>query len=127
MSTVYRMDVKRYSGRKILLTFRICMAGYDILKGIRTTDPADLAEHGVGQIGLGSTGYISPEEALKEWISSPIHKADILDSSIETIGACYLTGSYGDGVHSTNEVTSIIVTLGPKVENILEFSDEEIF
>lgn len=112
---------------KYCLRSASAMAGYDILKGIRTTDPADLAEHGVGQIGLGSTGYISPEEALKEWISSPIHKADILDSSIETIGACYLTGSYGDGVHSTNEVTSIIVTLGPKVENILEFSDEEIF
>ena len=55
---------------KYCLRSASAMAGYDILKGIRTTDPADLAEHGVGQIGLGSTGYISPEEALKEWISS---------------------------------------------------------
>lgn len=112
---------------KYCLRSASAMAGYDILKGIRTNTPGDLADHGVGQIGFGSTGYSSPQEALNEWISSPMHKANILDSSIETIGVSFLYGEYTDGIHSTNGVTSVIVTLGPPVENILSFSDEDIF
>lgn len=97
------------------------MAGYDILKGIRTNEPGDLADHGASQIGFGSTGYSSPQEAVNEWISSPMHKANILDPSFETIGVTFLYGEYNDGFHSTNGVTSVICTLSGDPEVIQSY------
>lgn len=97
------------------------MAGYNILKGIKTNEPSDLADHGASQIGFGSTGYSSPQEAVNEWISSPMHKANILDPSFETIGVTFLYGEYNDGFHSTNGVTSVICTLSGDPEVIQSY------
>lgn len=97
------------------------MAGYNILKGIKSNEPSELADHGASQIGFGATGYSSPQEAVNEWISSPMHKANILDPSFETIGVTFLYGEYNDGLHFTNGVTSVICTLSGDPEVIQSY------
>ena len=97
------------------------MAGYNILKGIKSNEPSELADHGASKIGFGATGYSSPQEAVNEWISSPMHKANILDPSFETIGVTFLYGEYNDGLHFTNGVTSVICTLSGDPEVIQSY------
>ena len=86
-------------------------AGVDCLNGMRTIKASDFADHGASQIGYGATGYSNPKEAVEGWIASPIHRANILNSSAKTIGVAYFSVKFDDGLHKIFNGTSVVCTI----------------
>lgn len=86
-------------------------AGVDCFNGMRTIKASDFADHGASQIGYGATGYSNPKEAVEGWIASPIHRANILNSSAKTIGVAYFSVKFDDGVHKVFNGTSVVCTI----------------
>ena len=86
-------------------------AGVDCLNGMRTIKASDFADHGASQIGYGATGYSNPKEAVEGWIASPIHRANILNSSAKTIGVAYFSVKFDDGLHKVFNGTSVVCTI----------------
>ena len=87
----------------------VIAAGVDCFNGMRTIKASDFADHGASQIGYGATGY--PKEAVEGWIASPIHRANILNSSAKTIGVAYFSVKFDDGVHKVFNGTSVVCTI----------------
>lgn len=64
--------------------------------------PVDtLASHGGSQIGWGTTGggaSNTPQEVVQDWINSPLHRSNILDKYISSVGCAFFICNYRDPV-----------------------------
>lgn len=79
--------------------------------------PADtLASHGSAQIGWGATGggaSNTPQEVVQDWINSPLHRSNILNSRRTTIACAFFICNYRDPVtDSLINYVSVKCTLG---------------
>ena len=76
---------------------------------------ATLASHAGGQIGWGATGggaSHTPQEVVQDWINSPLHNSNILQSDLQTIGCAFFINGYRDPrTGSVCEYVSVKVTL----------------
>lgn len=76
---------------------------------------ATLASHAGGQIGWGATGggaSHKPQEVVQDWINSPLHNSNILQSDLQTIGCAFFINGYRDPrTGSVCEYVSVKVTL----------------
>lgn len=119
-----RLPVKR--GLKTLLNHSILRASHSLNTYFTTGSVEDLAEHGLGQIGLGSnaspfklTGQ-NPDtgnlNAIDIWAKSPVHRSNLLDDYGElAVAVMYsVTTSYSaDGKTAfTDYHVSVIATFG---------------
>ena len=96
--------------------------------------PVDtLASHGGSQIGWGATGggaSNTPKEVVQDWINSPLHRSNILDKYISSIGCAFFICNYRDTVTDRLiNYVSVKVTFGgctsdEDIANIYENQDD---
>lgn len=96
--------------------------------------PVDtLASHGGSQIGWGTTGggaSNTPQEVVQDWINSPLHRSNILDKYISSIGCAFFICNYRDPVTDRLiDYVSVKVTFGgctsdEDIANIYENQDD---
>ena len=96
--------------------------------------PVDtLASHGGSQIGWGTTGggaSNTPAEVVQDWINSPLHRSNILDKYISSIGCAFFICNYRDPVTDRLiNYVSVKVTFGgctsdEDIANIYENQDD---
>lgn len=93
---------------------------------------AVLASHGASQIGWGTTGggaSNTPQEVVQDWINSPLHRSNILNSRRKTIACAFFINGYKDPKNGiTLEYVSVKVTFGTPVtdEDYLDcFSNQD--
>lgn len=96
--------------------------------------PVDtLASHGGSQIGWGATGggaSNTPQKVVQAWINSSLHRSNILDKYISSIGCAFFICNYRDPVtDSVCEYVSVKVTFGgctsdEDIANIYENQDD---
>lgn len=96
--------------------------------------PVDtLASHGGSQIGWGATGggaSNTPQEVVQDWINSPLHRSNILDKYISSIGCAFFICNYRDTVTDRLiNYVSVKVTFGgctsdEDIANIYENQDD---
>lgn len=103
------------------------MAGYDVLKGLKTQNTGDFAEHGKCQIGFGYLSIGTPQMAFDAFISSPLHRANILSKSAQTIGISFMTGYYDCGIFNAKKGTSVVCTISScTIDGLKNFTDSEL-
>lgn len=103
------------------------MAGYDVLKGLKTQNSGDFAEHGKCQIGFGYPSIGTPQMAFDGFISSPLHRANILSKSAQTIGISFMTGYYDCGIFNAKKGTSVVCTISScTIDGLKNFTDSEL-
>lgn len=103
------------------------MAGYDVLKGLKTQNSGDFAEHGKCQIGFGYPSIGTPQMAFDGFISSPLHRANILSKSAQTIGISFMTGYYDCGIFNAKKGTSVVCTISScSIDGLKNFTDSEL-
>lgn len=103
------------------------MAGYDVLKGLKTQNSSDFAEHGKCQIGFGYLSIGTPQMAFDAFISSPLHRANILSKSAQTIGIAFMTGYYDCGIFNAKKGTSVVCTISScTIDGLKNFTDSEL-
>lgn len=80
---------------------------------------AVLASHGASQIGWGTTGggaSNTPQEVVQDWINSPLHRSNILNSRRKTIACAFFINGYKDPKNGiTVEYVSVKVTFGTPI------------
>lgn len=91
---------------------------------------ATLASHGACQIGWGTTGggaSHTPQEVVQAWIDSPLHKSNILDKDLKTIGCAFFINGYRDPkTGSVYEYVSVKCTLSScSLEKFNSFTQQE--
>ena len=91
---------------------------------------ATLASHGACQIGWGVTGggaSHKPQEVVQDWINSPLHKSNILDKDLKTIGCAFFINGYRDPkTGSVYEYVSVKCTLSScSLEKSNSFTQQE--
>lgn len=93
---------------------------------------AVLASHGASQIGWGTTGggaSNTPQEVVQDWINSPLHRSNILEEDLKTIGCAFFINGYKDPKNGiTLKYVSVKVTFGTPVtdEDYLDcFSNQD--
>lgn len=91
---------------------------------------ATLASHGACQIGWGVTGggaSHKPQEVVQDWINSPLHKSNILDKDLKTIGCAFFINGYRDPkTGSVSEYVSVKCTLSScSLEKSNSFTQQE--
>lgn len=91
---------------------------------------ATLASHGACQIGWGVTGggaSNTPQEVVQAWINSPLHKSNILDKDLKTIGCAFFINGYRDPkTGSVYEYVSVKCTLSScSLEKSNSFTQQE--
>ena len=89
-----------------------------------------LASHGTCQIGWGATGggaSHKPQEVVQDWINSPLHNSNILQSDLQTIGCAFFINGYRDPyTGSVCEYVSVKCTLSSATpEEIVSISDSQ--
>ena len=103
------------------------MAGYDVLKGLKTQNSSDFAEHGKFQIGFGYLSIGTPQMAFDGFISSPLHRANILSKSAQAIGISFMTGYYDCGIFNAKKGTSVVCTISScTIDGLKNFTDSEL-
>ena len=97
-------------------------SGCAILHALKNNDSdkaAVLASHGASQIGWGSTGggaSNTPQEVVQDWINSPLHRSNILNSRRKTIACAFFINGYKDPKNGiTAEYVSVKVTFGTPI------------
>ena len=103
---------------------RICLrtasiaSGCAILNACKNDCPnvaGTLASHDTCQIGWGSTGggaSHKPQEVVQDWINSPLHNSNILESGLNSIGCAFFINGYRDPrTGSVCEYVSVKCTL----------------
>ena len=87
---------------------RICLrtasiaSGCAILNACKNDCPdvaGTLASHDTCQIGWGATGggaSNTPQEVVQDWINSPLHRSNILESGLNSIGCAFFINGYRD-------------------------------
>ena len=91
---------------------------------------ATLASHGACQIGWGITGggaSHKPQEVVQDWINSPLHRSNILDKDLKTIGCAFFINGYRDPkTSSVSEYVSVKCTLSScSLEKSNSFTQQE--
>lgn len=91
---------------------------------------ATLASHGACQIGWGVTGggaSHKPQEVVQDWINSPLHKSNILDKDLKTIGCAFFVNGYRDPrTGNVSEYVSVKCTLSScSLEKFNSFTQQE--
>ena len=92
-----------YEERSCLKTSAVA-SGCAILNACKNDckSPVDtLASHGSAQIGWGTTGggaSNTPQEVVQDWINSPLHRSNILNSRRTTIACAFFICNYRDPV-----------------------------
>ena len=91
---------------------------------------ATLASHGACQIGWGVTGggtSHKPQEVVQDWINSPLHKSNILDKDLKTIGCAFFVNGYRDPrTGNVSEYVSVKCTLSScSLEKSNSFTQQE--
>lgn len=107
-----------YEERSCLKTSAVA-SGCAILNACKPDckSPVDtLASHGSAQIGWGATGggaSNTPQEVVQDWINSPLHRSNILNSRRTTIACAFFICNYRDPVtDSLINYVSVKCTLG---------------
>lgn len=107
-----------YEERSCLKTSAVA-SGCAILNACKNDckSPVDtLASHGSAQIGWGTTGggaSNTPQEVVQDWINSPLHRSNILNSRRTTIACAFFICNYRDPVtDSLINYVSVKCTLG---------------
>ena len=103
---------------------RICLrtasiaSGCAILHACKNDCPdvaGTLASHDTCQIGWGATGggaSHTPQEVVQDWINSPLHNSNILESGLNSIGCAFFINGYRDPrTGSVCEYVSVKCTL----------------
>ena len=97
-------------------------SGCAILHAFKNNDSdkaAVLASHGASQIGWGTTGggdSNTPQEVVQDWITSPLHRSNILNSRRKTIACAFFINGYKDPKNGiTVEYVSVKVTFGTPI------------
>lgn len=97
-------------------------SGCAILHALKNNDSdkaAVLASHGASQIGWGATGggaSNTPQEVVQDWINSPLHRSNILNSRRKTIACAFFINGYKDPKNGINvEYVSVKVTFGTPI------------
>ena len=103
---------------------RICLrtasiaSGCAILNACKNDCPnvvGTLASHDTCQIGWGATGggaSHKPQEVVQDWINSPLHNSNILESGLNSIGCAFFINGYRDPrTGSVCEYVSVKCTL----------------
>lgn len=97
-------------------------SGCAILHALKNNDSdkaAVLASHGASQIGWGTTGggaSNTPQEVVQDWINSPLHRSNILNSRRKTIACAFFINGYKDPKNGiTVEYVSVKVTFGTPI------------
>ena len=112
---------------KNLLYESSVMAGYDMLTGLRTQNSDDFAEHGRGQIGFGYLSIGTPQMAFDAFISSPMHRTNILNKRAKTMGVAFMTGYMDCGIYNAKKGTSVVCTINSCTsEKVESFSYQEL-
>lgn len=108
-------------------------SGCAILHALKNNDSdkaAVLASHGGGQIGWGTTGggaSNTPQEVVQDWINSPLHRSNILEEDLKTIGCAFFINGYRDPkTGSVSEYVSVKCTLSScSLEKSNSFTQQE--
>ena len=81
-----------------------------------------LGDHGPIGISVAAGYEISPEKVVKNWMESPLHKANVLAEDSRSGAITYTTATYKGKTYTT-----IMFSFGPEsLEDIKEYTDEEI-
>lgn len=108
-------------------------SGCAILHALKNNDSdkaAVLASHGACQIGWGTTGggaSNTPQEVVQDWINSPLHRSNILEEDLKTIGCAFFINGYRDPkTGSVSEYVSVKCTLSScSLEKSNSFTQQE--
>lgn len=108
-------------------------SGCAILHALKNNDSdkaAVLASHGACQIGWGTTGggaSNTPKKVVQAWINSPLHRSNILDKDLKTIGCAFFINGYRDPrTGSISEYVSVKCTLSScSLEKSNSFTQQE--
>lgn len=97
-------------------------SGCAILHALKNNDSdkaAVLGSHGASQIGWGATGggaSNTPQRVVQDWINSPLHRSNILNSRRKTIACAFFINGYKDPKNGiTIEYVSVKVTFGTPI------------
>lgn len=126
------LNVLEVEERACLKTASIA-SGCAILNACKPDCPnvaATLASHGACQIGWGATGggaSHKPQEVVQDWINSPLHNSNILESDLQSIACAFFINGYRDPkTGSVSEYVSVKCTLSScSPEEVLEVFDDQ--
>ena len=126
------LNVLEYEERYCLKSASVA-SGCAILHALKNNDSdkaAVLASHGACQIGWGTTGggaSNTPQKVVQAWINSPLHRSNILDKDLKTIGCAFFINGYRDPkTGSVSEYVSVKCTLSScSLEKSNSFTQQE--
>lgn len=126
------LNALKYEERSCLKSASVA-SGCAILHACKpdcTNVVATLASHGACQIGWGATGggaSHTPQEVVQDWIDSPLHNSNILESDLQSIACAFFINGYRDPrTGSVCEYVSVKCTLSScSPEEVLEVFDDQ--
>lgn len=126
------LNALKYEERYCLKSASVA-SGCAILHALKNNDSdkaAVLASHGACQIGWGTTGggaSNTPQKVVQAWINSPLHRSNILDKDLKTIGCAFFINGYRDPrTDSISEYVSVKCTLSScSLEKSNSFTQQE--
>ena len=126
------LNALKYEERSCLKSASVA-SGCAILHALKNNDSdkaAVLASHGACQIGWGVTGggaSHKPQEVVQDWINSPLHNSNILESDLQSIACAFFINGYRDPrTGSVCEYVSVKCTLSScSPEEVLEVFDDQ--
>lgn len=126
------LNALKYEERSCLKSASVA-SGCAILHALKNNDSdkaAVLASHGACQIGWGATGggaSHTPQEVVQDWIDSPLHNSNILESDLQSIACAFFINGYRDPrTGSVCEYVSVKCTLSScSPEEVLEVFDDQ--
>lgn len=126
------LNALKYEERYCLKSASVA-SGCAILHALKNNDSdkaAVLASHGACQIGWGTTGggaSNTPQKVVQAWINSPLHRSNILDKDLKTIGCAFFINGYRDPrTGSVSEYVSVKCTLSScSLEKSNSFTQQE--
>ena len=126
------LNALKYEERSCLKSASVA-SGCAILHALKNNDSdkaAVLASHGACQIGWGATGggaSHKPQEVVQDWINSPLHNSNILESDLQSIACAFFINGYRDPrTGNVCEYVSVKCTLSScSPEEVLEVFDDQ--
>lgn len=126
------LNALKYEERYCLKSASVA-SGCAILHALKNNDSdkaAVLGSHGASQIGWGTTGggaSNTPQKVVQAWINSPLHRSNILDKDLKTIGCAFFINGYRDPkTGSVSEYVSVKCTLSScSLEKSNSFTQQE--
>lgn len=126
------LNALKYEERSCLKSASVA-SGCAIINACKPDCPnvvATLASHGACQIGWGATGggaSHKPQEVVQDWIDSPLHNSNILESDLQSIACAFFINGYRDPrTGNVCEYVSVKCTLSScSPEEVLEVFDDQ--